>query len=86
MARKIDAAADHGIDAFIFDWYWYDDGPFLERGAGARASCGAANNDRLKFALMWANHDWLDIHPAKLHDAAAAALPRHGHAGRPSSG
>ena len=32
MARKIDAAADHGIDAFIFDWYYYDDGPFLERG------------------------------------------------------
>src|SRR5579871_2627735 len=22
MAKKIDAAADHGIDAFIFDWYW----------------------------------------------------------------
>ena len=28
MARKIAAAADHGIDAFIFDWYYYDDGPF----------------------------------------------------------
>jgi len=22
MARKIDAAADHGINAFIFDWYY----------------------------------------------------------------
>jgi len=32
MARKIAAAADHGIDAFIFDWYWFDDGPFLQRG------------------------------------------------------
>ena len=31
MAQKIDAAADHGIDAFIFDWYYYDDGPFLNR-------------------------------------------------------
>ena len=30
MARKVDAAADHGVDAFIFDWYYYDDGPFLE--------------------------------------------------------
>jgi hypothetical protein len=27
MAQKIAAAADHGIDAFIFDWYYYDDGP-----------------------------------------------------------
>jgi len=24
MARKIDAAADHGVDVFIFDWYYYD--------------------------------------------------------------
>jgi len=31
MAKKIDAAADNGIDAFIFDWYFYDDGPFLDR-------------------------------------------------------
>jgi hypothetical protein len=31
MARKIDAAADHGINHFIFDWYWHDQGPFLDR-------------------------------------------------------
>lgn len=62
MARKIDVAADHGVDAFIFDWYHYEDGPFLER-ALDRGFLGAANNRRLKFALMWANHDWIDIHP-----------------------
>ena len=67
MARKIAAAADHGIDAFIFDWYWYDDGPFLERGLDW-GFLRAPNNDRLKFALMWANHDWNDIHPAKFGD------------------
>ncbi|MFN3653038.1 MAG: glycoside hydrolase family 99-like domain-containing protein [Armatimonadota bacterium] len=65
MARKIDAAADHGVDAFIFDWYWYDDGPFLERGLD-RGFLGAKNNRRLKFGLMWANHDWVDIHPKTL--------------------
>lgn len=64
MARKIDAAADHGIDAFIFDWYYYDDGPFLERPIDD-GFLRAANNDRLKFAFMWANHDWIDIHPAR---------------------
>jgi len=31
MARKIGTAADHGIAAFLFDWYYYDDGPFLQR-------------------------------------------------------
>ena len=65
MAKKIDAAADHGIDAFIFDWYWYDDGPFLGRGL-EQGFLPAPNNQRLKFSLMWANHDWVDIHPAKV--------------------
>lgn len=65
MAQKIAAAADHGIDAFIFDWYWYDDGPFLERGL-EQGFLKAENNRRLKFGLMWANHDWVDIHPKTL--------------------
>jgi hypothetical protein len=64
MAKKIDAAADHGLTSFIFDWYWYKEGPFLQR-ALEEGFLGAANNDRLSFALMWANHDWEDLHPAK---------------------
>lgn len=65
MAMRIDAAANHGIDAFIFDWYYYNDGPYLQR-ALEEGFMKAANNDRMRFALMWANHDWIDIHPAKL--------------------
>jgi len=57
MAKKIDAAADHGIDVFIFDWYHYNDGPFLERPVD-NGFLKAKNNSRLKFAFMWANHDW----------------------------
>jgi hypothetical protein len=64
MARKIDAAAGHGLTHFIFDWYWFNDGPYLGR-ALDRGFLEAANNSRLKFCLMWANHDWVDIHPAK---------------------
>ncbi|MBA2940844.1 glycoside hydrolase family 99-like domain-containing protein [Paenibacillus sp. CGMCC 1.16610] len=64
MARKIAAAADHGLTAFIFDWYWYEDGPFLQR-ALDEGFLQASNNDRLKFSIMWANHDWIDIHPAQ---------------------
>jgi alpha-L-rhamnosidase len=60
MEQKIAAAADHGVDAFIFDWYYYDDGPYLE-GALDKGFLKAANNARVKFALMWANHDWYDI-------------------------
>ena len=63
MEQKIEAAADHGIDAFIFDWYYYNDGLFLERGI-EEGFFGAKNNKRIKFGLMWANHDWINIHPA----------------------
>jgi hypothetical protein len=66
MEMKIDAAADHGIDYWIFDWYWYDDGPFLQRCLEA-GYLEARNNERVKFCCMWANHDWVDIHPAKMN-------------------
>ena len=62
MAQKIAAAADHGISAFLFDWYYYNDGPFLDRPID-EGFLRATNSARLKFAFMWANHDWLDIHP-----------------------
>lgn len=74
MEKKINAAADHGVNAFIFDWYWYDDGPYLERGL-EKGFFGAANHDRLNFALMWANHDWLDIHPARLFECQSNRHP-----------
>jgi hypothetical protein len=64
MAQKIAAAADHGIDAFIFDWYYYNDGPFLNRPIDLGFLL-ATNHQRLKFAFMWANHDWLEIQPYK---------------------
>jgi hypothetical protein len=73
MARKIDAAADHRIDTLLFDWYWYD-GPFLSA-ALDKGFLHAANNNRMQFALMWANHDWLDIHPAKQNTPAPLVFP-----------
>jgi len=63
MAGKIDHAASHGVDAFLFDFYWHREGPFLE-GALDLGYLGAANRERLDFALMWANHDWVEIFPA----------------------
>jgi hypothetical protein len=62
-AREIDLAADNGIDVFIYDWYWYEStGPYLQDGL-EKGFLKAPNNHRLRFALMWANHDWTNIHP-----------------------
>jgi len=74
MGQKIAAAADHGVDAFIFDWYWYNDGPYLQRGLD-EGYLGAKNRSRVKFALMWANHDWTDIHPRKLTEDPRVLYP-----------
>ncbi len=74
FAQKIAAAADHGVDAFIFDWYWYDDGPFLQRGL-ERGFMHAPNNERLRFALMWANHNWVNIFPAAMNKTPELLYP-----------
>ncbi len=56
MERWIDLATDHGVNTFIFDWYWFNNGPFLE-------SClndgflKAPNNRKMNFYIMWADHD-----------------------------
>lgn len=62
MAKKIKAAADHGIDAFIFDWYYFSDGPYRER-CLQEGFLPAANCQDIEFALMWANHDPIYAHP-----------------------
>jgi hypothetical protein len=58
-AREIDLAADHGIDVFLFDWYWYSGVKTMEE-ALERGFLQAKNRQRMKFALMWANHDRRD--------------------------
>lgn len=65
MKKKINAASKYGIDVFIYDWYYYDDGPFLQRGL-EEGFLKAPNNKKMKFALMWANHDWTDLFPKKI--------------------
>lgn len=56
MEMEIEAAADHGVNVFIYDWYWYDRMPFLE-GCLNDGYLKAKNNQKVKFYLMWANHD-----------------------------
>ncbi len=56
MEMQINAAADHGVNVFIYDWYWYDQRPFLEQCLN-EGYLKAENNHRVKFYLMWANHN-----------------------------
>lgn len=69
MANYIDLAAEHGVDGFIFDHYWYEGAPYLD-GALERGFLQAPNRDKLEFSLMWANHDWVDVYPSRTPEEA----------------
>ena len=56
VARKIDAATAAGVNVFIYDWYWYGGRPFLEE-ALDEGFLKAHNCERMRFYLMYANHD-----------------------------
>ena len=55
MEMEIEAATAHGVNVFIYDWYWYDNKPFLENCLD-NGFLKARNNHKMKFYLMWANH------------------------------
>ena len=55
MEMEIEAATAHGVNVFIYDWYWYDNQPFLEQCLD-NGFLKARNNHKMKFYLMWANH------------------------------
>jgi len=56
MEKWIDAATGHGVNVFVFDWYWFDGGPFLESTLD-NGFLKAKNNSEMQFYIMWANHD-----------------------------
>ncbi|MGW6282537.1 glycoside hydrolase family 99-like domain-containing protein [Kribbella sp. NPDC055071] len=82
-AAQIGLAKQYGVDGFLIDYYWYDDGPYLQ-GALDDGLLAAPNRDDVEFALMWANHQLVDIFP---HDNPADNSPellKNGAIGRPA--
>ena len=65
MAMEIDVATKHGVNVFIFDWYWYDGRPFMETTLD-NGFLKAENVDKMKFYLMWANHEVVNVWDTRL--------------------
>ncbi|MBO4649195.1 MAG: glycoside hydrolase family 99-like domain-containing protein [Lentisphaeria bacterium] len=61
MEKQIDTAVKYGVDGFMFDWYYYG-GPYRNR-CLEEGLMKAANADKIKFAVMWCNHDAIQAHP-----------------------
>ena len=70
--QQIRLAKEYGVDGFLVDYYWYDDGPYLQ-GALDDGLLAARNSDDITFALMWANHELVNIFP---HDDPADDSPQ----------
>ncbi len=70
MSGQIEAAVSHGVNVFIYDWYWYDDRPFLENCLND-GFLKAPNNGKMKFYLMWANHDATHLWDIRLSDSVS---------------
>jgi len=56
VERWIDVAVAHGVNVFVYDWYWYEEVPYLESALND-GFLKAANNSKMQFYIMWANHD-----------------------------
>ena len=55
VERWIETALSHGVNTFVYDWYWFMDFPYLED-ALDKGFLGAKNNGDMNFYIMWANH------------------------------
>ncbi len=67
MGKKIALAEQYGINNFVFDWYWYGGKPFLHQ--ALEKGFMPLEGNPIRFALMWANHDWGSMHPISYYHA-----------------
>lgn len=82
MEAEIEAAVSHGVNVFIYDWYWFDGRPFLEQCLN-KGFLGARNREKMKFYLMWANHDANHCWNRELSDAFGDTVIWRGDVSRP---
>jgi hypothetical protein len=71
--KEVQAAVDHGIGVWMIDWYWHSGTMFYQEQL-EDGFLKARNFSKLKFAVMWANHDWKNVYPARSPNDAALLL------------
>lgn len=57
LEKEIELASNSGIDVFLYDWYWYNEGVMSMQESLEEGFLKATNRHKMKFAIMWANHD-----------------------------
>jgi hypothetical protein len=69
--KYIQLASSHGVDALIWDSYWYNGEPAFHE-ALEEGFLRARNRELMKFAVMWTNHAWTRIYPTAHTDGSDA--------------
>jgi len=59
VEKEIELAAANNVNVFLYDWYWYCGVKNMQEGL-EQGFLKAKNKDKIKFAVMWANHDRRD--------------------------
>lgn len=75
--QEIEPAARYGIDVWMICWY-RQEGTQRCQAQLEQGFLKARNRERLKFALMWANHDWSNHRPGT-SEGKTALMPRRRH-------
>jgi len=74
MEVDIALAANAGIDVFLYDYYYYD-GQVTQEAALEKGFLGAANRNRMKFALMWCYHERRNAFRPKMGEPLKTLMP-----------
>src|SRR5690606_12029999 len=69
-------AKQHGVDVYIWDWYWYDGEPALHE-ALEEGFLRSSNVNDVKFSCMWTNHPWYILYPTQQTDGKASYPPSY---------
>ena len=73
--KEVDLATRYGITGWMIDWYWHEGKQFLQQQL-EQGLLQARNREKLKFAIMWANHDWKNVFPAPSEGRASMLFPQ----------
>ena len=57
MEMEIEAAAAHGVNVFIYDWYWFDNRPFLENCLNDAHTTGSMLSSVKPRSAIWSTSD-----------------------------
>ncbi len=73
--REIELAAASGIYAFLVDLYWHE-GLMWYHEQLEQGFLRAPNRNKVRFAVMWANHHWTNDYPAPESGEGAILYPQ----------